>query len=299
MSSRRWILLAFAIVLGIAAASAVAMILTDEFGVFRNPAGRQLPVYYAERAGKYLLSAAYVPANFDALLIGPSMSLNWRPSPITRGTGLRMYNESIEGGNATEEKLIVERALPRGHFRVALVVLYPRFVVSHDYQEGLDHVRWTEALGSVDIYAQTILAELTTHHAILTSKQDASPDGSRFLRYAATKFTPNDEVGKPDPVAVHDLVALARELEERKVRLVYVLPPICEPLLAMNEPGMARFAAQMKSILPRGSLIDLQGPEYRSLRAEESFLDGVHLTSDGSILVSDILNVRLREAPAQ
>jgi len=51
-----------------------------------------------------------VPANFDAVLIGSSMSANWNTSKIK---ALRVYNESMSAANIVEEKALVDHALSR------------------------------------------------------------------------------------------------------------------------------------------------------------------------------------------
>ena len=75
----------------------------DIYGIFRSTKGRHLVVYGDERIAKYLLSERYVPENFDSLLIGSSVSANWNTQGID---SFRAYNESIEGGNIVEEKVI-------------------------------------------------------------------------------------------------------------------------------------------------------------------------------------------------
>ena len=144
LSSRRWLLwtlLLLALVVGAELALAWRL---DVFGILRNPAGRALITSSHERQAKYLLNEAYVPENFNALIIGASASVNWRPQRLT---GYRFYDESLEGGNATEQRKLVELALRRGHFQVALVGIFPRITGSHELQDGLDQVNRSEALG--------------------------------------------------------------------------------------------------------------------------------------------------------
>jgi len=118
----------------------------DLFGIYRDPRGRALITSEHERKAKYLLNQAYVPANFDALIIGASASVNWHSNYFT---GYRFYNESIEGGDASEERRLVDQALPQGHFKVALVALTPRVTALHILQDGFDQVTRTEVLGSI------------------------------------------------------------------------------------------------------------------------------------------------------
>src|SRR5215468_6006177 len=84
----------------------------DIYGLFREPEHRSLRIYGDERLAKYLLSTRYVPANFDGVLIGTSASANWDTGKMR---SLRLYNESLNGGNIVEEKAILDQLLLHPH----------------------------------------------------------------------------------------------------------------------------------------------------------------------------------------
>ena len=146
MPAWRWLAASLGLMVLLAGVSILLAWRLDIYGILRDPAGRQLITSEHERKAKYLLNQAYVPANYDALIIGASASVNWHGEYLT---GYRFYNESVEGGDASEERKLVEQALPRGHFRVALVGLYPRITGLHLLQDGFERVNRTEALGSL------------------------------------------------------------------------------------------------------------------------------------------------------
>src|ERR1700758_724776 len=109
MTGRSWIIITIASTLtavGIAAAMAYAI---DPYGVFRNPRGRKLAIYFSPRKSKFFLNQRYVPSNFDGLIVGASSSGNWEAPYLS---GARIYNESLFGANAVEERIIVNQALP-------------------------------------------------------------------------------------------------------------------------------------------------------------------------------------------
>src|SRR5947199_10640983 len=99
MSSSRWLTVTVATALAACIAAAGANCALDIYGLFRNPAGRELPVYGNERVAKYLMGQRYVRANFDGVLIGSSVSANWEVGTMQSA---RLFNESVNGGNMVE-----------------------------------------------------------------------------------------------------------------------------------------------------------------------------------------------------
>jgi hypothetical protein len=293
MSSRRWIILTISSLFLVVALNAALMLGTDVFGLFRDPVGRQLPIYYADRTSKFLLSQRYVPANYDGLLLGPSSSINWQPRRMMEGTGLRVYNESLEGGNATEENLLAEQALKTGHFKVAIVVLYPTMVGPAEYHDGLDKASRLEALGSLDSYVQTILTELAVHHIHFENKGETA-DGSHEMRSHGVDPTQH-VTAVIDPAGLRNLQALVAELQQHGTRVIYVIPTIYEPVLAANRSLFDRFREAMRQTLPPAPLIDLNAPEYAGFRSDATnYVDDFHLSSKGAATCSEIINLKLR-----
>src|SRR5438874_2296152 len=167
MTSRRWLISLLAIVLSGIALCAAAAYFIDPYGLLRNSSGRALSIFFAERKAKFLMSKRYVPSNFQGLVIGPSASANWDLSVVA---GTRMFNESLDGGNAREEKILVDQALRRGNYRLAVLILHPIMTASHDAKEGLDTASSTEAVGSIHLFVhETCLALKAAHLGFLKS----------------------------------------------------------------------------------------------------------------------------------
>ena len=294
MSHRRWLVMTLLTMVGVAAVGVATMLATDVYGLFRQPTGRRIPIFYADRNAKFLLSQRYVPTNFNGLLIGPSSSMNWDLKTITQGLGVRLYNESLEGGNATEEKLLAEQALKQGSYRLALVVLYPTMVSTHTYEDGVDKTRWTEALGSLDAFVQTALAEMNMHHISFPDKHPTD-DGSHEMPYTH-RIHPDVVIHYTvDPTGLQNLQTLTSELQARGIQIVYVVPTLYEPMLEKNWAYLQTFKENIRSVLPPGEFIDLNGPEYKDFRSNPSnYIDGFHVTPQGALGTSEILNARLR-----
>lgn len=293
MSSGRWLIATFgfiALLIGINIAVAYSM---DLFGIFRDPHGRALITSDHERKAKYLLNQAYVPANFDALIIGASASVNWRSTALT---GFRFYNESLEGGDASEERRLVEQALPKGKFKVAIVALYPRITALHVLQDGFDKVSRAEVLGSVSSLG---MEYDTIANGIRHRPPVFFPDGGHELPIHAPP-DPNDLGpkldGTQDPEAVADYRALVQELLDRGVLIVYVTNPVFGPRYEYNRDVMTRYMQSVAETMPPAPVIDFNAPEYAWFRNDpRNFIDDVHLSAAGADTLSRILNTRLQE----
>ena len=266
----------------------------DVFGILRDPHGRYLVTSHHEPKAKYLLNRAYVPANFDALVIGASASENW---DLRRFTGYRFYNESIEGGNASGQRKLVEQALPTGHFKVAIVCMFPRITSGHSLFDGLDKTRPEEAFGSLDAFTlegSMLLARLR-HESL-----ESSPDGSHRLPSHVMKpdsgVIPEENI-KEDPQAVADYSAMIQELRDKGTKIVYVIYPLYEPYYEKNEAEVAAFVKAVEGEYPAAPVVNLNDPEYKAFRSDPSnWIDEVHLSNSGAELLSPVINDRFHES---
>ena len=288
LSSGRWLFWTLVLlVLAVAAELALAWRL-DVFGVLRDPTGRALITSSHERQAKYLLNQAYVPDNFNALIVGASASVNWRPKRLT---GYRFYDESLEGGNATEQRKLVELALTRGHFQVALVGIFPRITGSHELQDGLEQVNRAEAFGSLaafNIEAEMLLNKL--RHRTPTFY----PDGSHEMPSTKPELPKTKMNTKQDPQAIEDYRVLIQELEAHGVRVIYVVYPVYTPAYDFNRNALLAYRSNFPATLPPAPIHDLNQPHYNSFRDEASnYIDEIHLSRTGADKLTDILNVRM------
>ncbi len=288
LSSSRWLfwtLLLLALAVGAELGAAWRL---DVFGVLRDPAGRALITSSHERQAKYLLNEAYVPENFDALIVGASASVNWRPQRLT---GYRFYDESLEGGNATEQRKLVEEALKRGHFKVALVGIFPRITGSHALQDGLDQATRTEAFGSLaafNVEVEMLLNKL--RHRTPTFY----PDGSHEMPSTKPEPPTAKMNMKQDPQATEDYRALVQELQAHCVRVIYIVYPVYTPAYDFNHAELLSFRQSFPATLPLAPILDLNEPEYQAFRDDPgNYIDEIHLSRKGADQLTGIINIRM------
>jgi hypothetical protein len=287
MTHRRWLTAALCL-LGAGTALVCAFnYVVDPFGVFRDTHGRSLSVYENERTAKYLLNEKYVPQNFDALLIGSSISANWQTSKIE---GAHVYNESIDGGNAAEEQSLVEQALPTGHFKYALILISPFLTRSHQFNEGgMGRPTRREALGSINVLREEMNGLLVlTHH----QPREFYPDGSKDLH------TPKTSAGAfpvdaftIDPEGLADYKQLIAELRNQNAIIIFVQPPLYQPMYESVRGYIDRYLLETGLSAPGDLMIDFNGPAYNAFRSTSAnFDDGIHLSHDGAQQLSAQLN---------
>jgi hypothetical protein len=297
MNSRRWLILTGFGVVVLVGINLLLDYRLDVYGILRDPRGRQLATSGLhvpstdDRISKYLLNQRYVPTNFDGMLIGSSTTGNWDPDLIH---GYRIYNESLAAGNAAEEKLLVEQALPDGHFRIAICVLSPYIFGGHTLKEGLGQVRRRQALGSINSVGEEGAKALAALHL---QQNTFFPNGSRELfvpmrldkQLAPTLFN-------IDPEAVQDYELMVEELQAHGAAVVYVVPPLYQPLYDANRAQFQQFLTSMRSQLPAAPIIDFTNPEFAAYNNDpKNFSDGVHMSPDGAVEISKILDRRLND----
>src|SRR3954471_8317418 len=130
MKPNRWLVTTIVAFLLVAAATVGVNMSIDIYGLYRETKGRHLVDYGDNRIAKYLLSVHYVPQNFDAILIGPSISSNWDTHGIRT---LRTYNESLNGSNFVEQEPLIHNAVSSPGLKAALMIVHPSMTADHEF----------------------------------------------------------------------------------------------------------------------------------------------------------------------
>ena len=123
-------------------------IFMNEFGLFGDVKGKSIDIYFNERRSKYLLSYNYIPSNFEAILIGPSVSNNMNTKTISE---YKIYNASINGSNISELKYIVSNVIKNGKLKFIIICLYPYLTRDHGRKSSsINEREYWGSLGSID-----------------------------------------------------------------------------------------------------------------------------------------------------
>jgi hypothetical protein len=290
MSGHRWIVMTIATILAVAAANFAVAYAVDPYGMWRDPAGRQLPIAVIAngRKAKFLLSEHYVPANFGGLMVGPSVLANWDISTIA---GTRIYNLSLDGANAAEEKLVLDQALHQGHYKLAIFALNPTNTSSHWIKGGLDQTTSAEAIASFHLYIQEVAYALRAlHHG--AGYVDIAPNGryNRRLRKSLELEVENPTRFQIDPTALYQFREMISALQRQGAFIVYVVPPIYEPSYLLNKRYLQAYTATIVSLVPKAPVIDFNDPKYTALCSDpNNFADFEHTAPAGTAKFSVLL----------
>ena len=285
MRPRYWLLTTLSTILIATVATAALNMAVDIYGLYRPSRGRRLLVFGDDRVAKYLLSLRYVPENFNALLIGASVSANWDITAIER---LRVYNGSLDGGNIVEEKALIEAALERPGVSVILLLVNPALTYSHEFQTvELKPALKNSALGSLSLWS--------AYRNMLNIRLGRAPQpfdyaGTETFLYAGSEMNVNMKEMwsapefKVDRVALQAHRDLVANLRARGVQLIFIVPPTSEQLFETKRAALERYLDLMRSEIGAGELwIDFLSPEGEAFRkTRANFSDGVHLTPDGA-----------------
>jgi len=304
MRARNWLLTTIAMILAAGAGIAALNIWLDVYGIYRDTHGRHLEVYGDERVAKYLLSGRYVPENFNALLLGSSVSGNWNMAEAVQG--LRVYNESLMGGNIVEEKCLLDQALSRRGLQLVFLVVHPVLTHSHDFESVQLAPRLKlSSLGSQSLWnAYVGMLNVRLHR----TRQAYNEFGT--LDWGMAKHELNatlKQMMRPgvdfevDPIAFQAYLDVIKEIRAHHVRIVFVVPPVSEDLLQVKRAAFEKYLGLIQPHLAPGEeLIDFTSGPYAGFRANgDHFMDGVHMGSAAAAEVISMLNSAMEEFPSR
>jgi hypothetical protein len=264
----------------------------DPMGLFHSKA--HLLLYTNERWSKYLLTLRYVPEHFDAVLVGSSLTDNW-------DTGLmqpQTYNLSLEGGDISEERLLLENVLKQRAPKIVFFCVHPYLTASNGrktpYMTRSDY--WS-ALGSIEL--------LKTYHGRQrveqrAARQEFNEFGRRLFQIPSRPWRPRT-MAKGDSFEVDErslaeyakLVASARAAG---ARVVAVIPPVNREEWLTTEGAYRQYQRRILSFFRSDELlIDFNTPPYDALRGDRrNFPDGGHLSDSAAPFFAQELSRLIR-----
>ncbi len=261
----------------------------DHYGLFGEPRGTLHKVYGSERTGKYLLARRYVPANFDALMIGGSISSNWNTKLLARP---RLYNASISGGNLSEEKLIAEQVIAQNRLKWLVLCIHPYLTMTRGRKtEYMTPREYWSALGSLDLFFVEA-SKLLVDSGIKSDRHNEYGDSNYAKDSAAARKVTEDYIrerrrsGKPHPNftvapgAFDDLRDLVRQATARGIRLAVVYPPVYKPRFDVERVDWEAYWRKVEAFFPPGTrYLNFNAPEFDAQRDNfANFQDGAHLS---------------------
>lgn len=310
MSSAAFLKLTFAIVLGLTGFIVLVNISFDIYGLFRNAAGRELPVYHNERVAKYLLSYRYVPANFNTIVIGTSLSANLDLSPYAEGSSYKTYNASVMGANVSELTPILTKCLEGGVKNVILCVSPYMIKNAGEKEVELNKKLYYSALASKNLLETYTVAGLRYFNVLPGKYPKGQIDKNGVNRFESL-FAGGPVEKKIDVVlkkerdkdfaldkkAIEELHHLFLLLEENAVQYLIYFHPVPSKFYEGKKTHYKSFEDKVRALLPDSTkLLNFNSGEYSWFTGNnKNYIDHGHLSPSGARTVSKLLSDQLRE----
>ncbi len=278
----------------------------DDFGLF----GPNVPkrIWDLEKSSKYLLSFRYIPQNFEALLIGPSLSDRMDTRDLQ---GYRIYNLSMDGANATELRAASLHAIQRGNLRFIILCLDP-YLTKNSGIKGAE-ISPKEYWGSLFSLLPLKIARAKLAVRLHPDRDMWADSTWGREQRIGTRFTWDDFVRVEneqssakdmniDPAAYGHLADIIRAAHEHGIQVfAYFFPQNIWILhTAVNSGAWDRYRSQTLALfdLQRDIVWDMTAPEYDSFRRDPAcYTDGHPSAAGAALIIEDIevkLNRRLR-----
>jgi hypothetical protein len=280
------------------------------YGVFGNAKGLKRAPQTNEMFAKYLYGFNYIPANYDALIVGNSTSECFYPSEIH---DYRTYNLATGASTMTQLRQLADNALDHGQFKLVLFGVHPQLVRSRAAPWGnLSPREWWISLGSRRLLGDYIAAawqrfrhkrpefepdgraDFQEHHAV------KKVDADEMLRHLQTDLA-NEVPGQViDDGAVADLEDFVKSLRARGVRVAVFFPPFYNSTLVTFRDKYERFNARVRPLFkPEEIIVDFNDGTHLDLTADKThFLDGLHLNNQWARVASKTLDAALHAPTA-
>jgi hypothetical protein len=300
VTSKQWIIYLLLLVVAAAGTGLALNYRINAFGLFGDVRGKTYRSYITEREAKYLFSFNYIPANFDGILLGNSVTRNWDTRKIE---GARTYNLSIDGAYITEEKILAENVFAHKGMHLVLFCVWPSMVINHGrktaYMQPADY--WS-ALGSSQLFREYVYRILG--HSGSRKNDEFGVDDYSDLERNADPAKVEYRLSHPkaiilDETAFAEYRALLDEARINGARIVAFVPPHYAPV--WNAPDYEAFLARMKSLFrPEEKVVDFNDRQYEQFRnSPDNFYDGVHVSGKAADFLASELSSRLIETKAR
>jgi hypothetical protein len=285
------------LLIGSVAIAAVVIMINlyiDIYGLFRDVKGRSISIYGDERTSKHLLAHRYVPANFDAYILGPSLSANLNSKKFP---GLKIYNLSMMGANITEQKIVALKALERSSPSFIIVCLHPYLTMDHGMKSGMiNDKEYIGALGSISLFKAYFL-KIVRDRDLLPKKYPKDQfndygwnDYSTILakmpaaeRIRQEVANPNAVSGAIDSVAFKEFNEMIDAFRARNTRVIAYFHPLPYAVYDRFRDRLDPYQQTMtEDLKDKAFLIDFNDPSYRFFTEDvTNYIDHGHLSDKG------------------
>jgi len=297
LTSRKFLLLAAMVTLSLVLAFSAFNLWRDDFGLFWSQDAK--PVYTREKTTKYLLAHRYIPAKFEALLMGPSYADSFMDT--RQVSGYRMYNMSMDGANATELREVALTAIDKGDLRFIVICLTPYITKDHGIKGA--EISPKEYWGSLFSLLPIEIASARWDARGKAEARAASTWGmTAFIqrphmtweRYMRSETNGTNYTADLDPVAVQHLGDIVTAARAKNVRVfAYFYPYNRWFTQSVDQAMWQRYRTAVEALFDKNDVVwDMTTPAYDAMRTDPGCYTDAHLSAAGArIVLADIKRI--------
>lgn len=278
----------------------------NEFGLFGDARGMVHKVHAYERTSKYLFSFNYVPKNFDGILVGPSLSdIEMNTKNIDNN---RIYNLSINGGNISELKYLIDNILKYGNIKTFVICLDPYITKDNGRKSSsINPKEYYSSLGSIFTFKYYL------HKLIIKNENNKAYNdsywGYRHNPPSVKNLNSSEEIDKflfeiekkekheiiIDKTAYSELKEVLSSVRKKGIKIIGYFYP--QPKRVFNnkyyQESYSVYRSEINKLLNYDNdvIIDFALDKYDYIRDNDSsYSDKSHLSKTGGIEVIKVLN---------
>lgn len=282
----------------------------DFYGLFRDTSSREISVYSDERTAKYLLAHKYIPDNFQALWIGPSLSAN---IDTKADSAHNIYNISMMGANITEQRLVAEKVMETGSLDFVIICLHPYLTFDHGLKTAMINPKeYYGAIGSTSLYKAYAIKFIRDNNLMPDKFPRDQFNASGCNNYdflyrninVASKIEEEKKTLKIEPIKIdsiglQELIQLKDELQAKGTKVIGYFHPIPHDLMELNKKNNLDYQNVITDALDI-TIFDFNAPAYDSFSNDYSnYIDHGHLSAKGQGLLFREIVGKLNEAGVQ
>lgn len=299
MTSKKFIFTTFAIFLLITIIIVGTNYYFDDFGLFRTHSERR--IWAREKTSKYLMSYKYIPKNYNAVLVGSSVSANMDTRKLN---GYKVYNLSMNSGNITELKYPLDVLIGSGKIKAVIFCLYD-YTTKDSGVKG-NQLSEKEYWGSLystipfDVLKYKIKFSMGKGNDVFKYSQNGFNDFNITKRHIKFEDISSKYMQNPrkdlyvDSAAYKELSSVVNELHSKGIRIYgYFYPIYKEWFEVLNNNGAwLGYKNQIMNIFneDKETIIDMNSELYDYITtSKECYTDG-HLSDEGASEVLKVIN---------
>lgn len=267
----------------------------DIYGLHQQEGSKNVRVFFNEGYSKYLMTYNYIPRNFNALLIGPSLSDNINPEGFD---GIDLFNLSFMGARMNDMEVLTKSAIKdrNSNIRTVILSLNPYLTEAYSAQlSDLSETAYKESYGSYNLL-KTYLIAIVRHFNIMPEKYPKNqfsysglndynkifrvPDVRERIIKEAKK---NNEPLKINEEALESLRSLKTFLGGKHIRFIVYYHPIPSEIYNSRKSDYIKFKQIVQNILgDEIEFYDFNTKKYNYFTTDVSnYIDHGHLSLSG------------------